>query len=320
MAKVSVIVPVYNVELYIERCARSLFAQTLNDIEYIFVDDGSTDNSICILNKVIADYPERKDYIHIIRQTNQGVSTARNRGLENATGDFIAFCDSDDFVSLDMYENLYEKAVLCDADVVYCDFYMYCDNSNCKIYQTVFLSENKVAFMRNYMSSFTTTWNMLTKRSLYDTYNLRFPVNIVYREDFHLSIRLYHYAKVVKKVSLPLYYYNRSNVTSALHQREKKLSNDELLCDLDIISFFTKEKVIGLYKDKLSWGVLRDKQDMVLDINRHKEFLSIYPESHAYIWSCPLINIKMKCLMWLMVTHLAFLAKWIVMMKNYLKR
>lgn len=91
MSKVSVIVPVYKVEKYIERCARSLFNQTLDDIEYIFVDDCSPDRSIEILNQVIGDYPRRKDQVQIIHHaSNQGLALARQTGLKAATGEYIA--------------------------------------------------------------------------------------------------------------------------------------------------------------------------------------------------------------------------------------
>lgn len=307
--KLSIIVPVYNVENYIERCARSLFEQTLGDIEYIFINDGSTDASIAILENVILNYPERKSQIYILNQVNEGVSIARNKGLEIAKGDYIAFCDSDDWVSYDMYEKLYDRAVLFQAEVVYCDFYMFYGEAGTKIYKTNPLIKSKVEFLRSYMSSYTVLWNMIVRRDLYEEHKLCFPIHIRYREDFHLGIRVYYYAQKIEKVNEPLYYYNKLNLNSALCNRSKRQFNDELTCDLDIISFFSKEKVIEQYKDKLSWGILRDKQDLVLNSNKHNEFLSIYPESHMYIWSCPYINVKMKLMMWFLVHHLGFLVQ-----------
>ena len=96
MHKISIIVPIYNVEQYIERCARSLFEQTYDDIEYVFVDDCSPDNSLNILYEVLNDYPHRISNVKIIRHIeNKGLTAARNSGLEVATGDYIAHCDSD---------------------------------------------------------------------------------------------------------------------------------------------------------------------------------------------------------------------------------
>ena len=95
MPKISVIVPVYNAERYIANCLRSLFEQTLDDIEYIFVDDASTDSSILIIRSILELYPLRQDHVVIIRNSvNKGPSYSRNRALEVCTGEYIAFCDS----------------------------------------------------------------------------------------------------------------------------------------------------------------------------------------------------------------------------------
>ena len=112
MPKVSVIVPIYEVEKYIERCVRSLFEQTLDDIEYIFVDDCTKDNSITVLERVIKDYPNRKSQITILHhETNKGLPQARKTGLLSARGDYIAHCDSDDWVDHKLFALMYEKAV-----------------------------------------------------------------------------------------------------------------------------------------------------------------------------------------------------------------
>ena len=108
MTKVSVIVPIFGVEKYIERCARSLFEQTLNDMEIIFVDDCTKDNSIRVLKTTIEDYPARINQIKILHhEVNKGLSHARETGVKAATGDYIAHCDSDDWVDINMYESLY---------------------------------------------------------------------------------------------------------------------------------------------------------------------------------------------------------------------
>ena len=125
MSKVSVIIPVYNVERYIERCVRSLFEQTLIDMEYIFVDDCSPDNSINILESVLEEYPNRKSQVKIIRHLeNKGLPIARKTGIDNSTGDYIIQCDSDDWVDKDMYKAMYNMAVNTHSDVVVCGYYV----------------------------------------------------------------------------------------------------------------------------------------------------------------------------------------------------
>lgn len=97
--KVSIIIPIYGVELFIERCAISLFEQTLDDIEYIFVDDCTMDKSVQILQGIIAKYPQRKDNVFIIRhERNKGLASARKTGLKFVHGEYVAHCDSDDWL------------------------------------------------------------------------------------------------------------------------------------------------------------------------------------------------------------------------------
>ena len=190
MAKVSVIIPVYNVERYIERCARSLFEQTLDDMEYVFVDDCTPDNSIPLLRKVISSYPEREKQVRIIQHSaNKGLSDARNTGLSAATGKYVVYCDSDDYVDREIYERMYEAAETCGADIVWCNFYdVYADGI--MLHKTVDENDDRVEFLRAYMKSWTVVWNMLVKKSLYLDYGLKSPSGIGGREDFCLSVKL----------------------------------------------------------------------------------------------------------------------------------
>ena len=123
--KVSVIVPIYGVEAYIERCAVSLFEQTLDDIEYIFVNDCTPDNSMTILSEVLSRYPQRREQVRIINQPkNLGAAKAREDGIKAARGEYIIHCDSDDWVDTNMYQLLYEKAKADNSDMVICDWYV----------------------------------------------------------------------------------------------------------------------------------------------------------------------------------------------------
>ena len=123
MAKVSVIVPIYNVSRFIKRCAESLLNQTLDDVEFIFVNDSTPDDSVDILKKVISDYPDRNTMI-INHEVNKGLPAARNTGLKVASGDYIFHCDSDDFVEPTMLNDLYNLACDEKADIVWCDWYL----------------------------------------------------------------------------------------------------------------------------------------------------------------------------------------------------
>ena len=122
MPAVSVIIPVYKVEPYMARCARSLFGQTLEDIEFLFIDDCSPDHSIDVMREVLEGFPERKDQVTVYRMpVNSGQAAARMQGIALARGEYVIHCDSDDYVDVDAYAALYGKARAEDLDVVTCD-------------------------------------------------------------------------------------------------------------------------------------------------------------------------------------------------------
>ena len=118
MTKVSIIVPCYNVEKYIDRCLLSLINQTLKEIEIILINDGSTDRTDEIIQKYLND-----NRIKYFKRTNHGIGNTRNFGLKEATGEYIGFVDSDDYIELNMIELLYKKATEKNLDIVVCDFY-----------------------------------------------------------------------------------------------------------------------------------------------------------------------------------------------------
>lgn len=137
MPKVSVIIPVYNASKFLERCCNSLFSQSLDDMQFIFVDDCSIDNSVEIVKDVLMQYPNRQNQVKIVRQTtNQGVSIARQRGLEESMGEFVIHCDADDMMDSNMYQVMYEEAIKQNAEIVFCDFMLFY-NSNKKLYGTI---------------------------------------------------------------------------------------------------------------------------------------------------------------------------------------
>lgn len=137
MSKVSVIIPVYNVEKYLRQCLDSVINQTLKDIEIICVNDGSTDNS----PQILEEYAAKDNRIKIINKTNGGLSSARNAGMEVAQGEFIGFVDSDDYLDLNFYESLYNRAKETNSDIVVCEYiYRFKDKSKTK---KVFLKVDK---------------------------------------------------------------------------------------------------------------------------------------------------------------------------------
>lgn len=296
--KVSVIIPVYKVEQYIEKCARSLFEQTLKEIEYIFVDDSSPDNSINVLEEIIALYPERISWVRIVRhEKNKGLTSTRNSGIAVAKGEFIAHCDSDDWIEPNMYEEMYECAKKTFADAVYCDINMVHDKYN-EIYKAALHSNDKTVFIRNYIASvWTSLCNTLIKSEIYKKNNLRSPEHLCYCEDFWLSVRLFYYANRVSYMEKSFYNYNRNNGGSIVHTLDRKTELEERKAYLETIDFFRKEGVQNFYMKEMSWRILKSTHDSALYSSRYNEFLTVYPDSHKYIWSCPYVNLKCKCIM-----------------------
>lgn len=218
--KVSVIIPVYRVEQYIERCVRSLMNQTLKEIEFIFVDDCSPDSSIDRLEYVLRDYPQRKYSIKIIRNTvNKGLSESRRIGIEHAIGSFIATCDSDDWVEPDMYERLYMSVEKENADIAVCNYYQeFCGGH--KEWRFDYSTNTHLCLSQihdNHRFSWN-VWNHLIRRDIYKkAINEVFPTT--YAEDIYSMIYAYWFADKVIHVPLPLYHYNQCNNLSVMSLR-----------------------------------------------------------------------------------------------------
>lgn len=216
MPKVSVIIPVYGVEEYMERCARSLFKQTLDDIEYLFIDDCTPDRSIDILKSVLEEYTNRKNQVVIHRmEQNSGQAAVRKWGMQNATGDYVIHCDSDDWVDVDMYRAMYEKAVEDDADVVVCNYVESDNQSVCKRTKG-YRNQTYQGFILDlmYRKVSWALWNKLVKRKLID--------NIVCYPSKNLGedmLLLFQMLKGTEKIMFVngYYYYYFINPTSITH-------------------------------------------------------------------------------------------------------
>lgn len=172
---VSVLLPVYQVEEYIERCARSVFEQTYQNLEFVFVDDGSTDSSIDLLKSVINDYHDLKDNIHIIRHLeNKGLAAARNTAIKSCHGDFVIHVDSDDWIEPIAVQSLVQKQQETKADIVYTRGNFLETNESVKI-DCRGWSTDKETLLTNFLQDKATIclWSKLIKRSLYTKHAIR---------------------------------------------------------------------------------------------------------------------------------------------------
>ena len=211
--KLSVIVPVYNVEKYLEECVDSLLNQTLSDLEIFLVDDGSTDRSGAIADRFAKEYPDR---VHTLHLENGGQGRARNAALPMAQGDYIGFVDSDDWIERDMYEKMLDRAEKTGADVVVCDFLEhYADGRE----QTL-----PACFQDHPLSAAGSSCNKIFRRSLVG--DLRFPEGLWY-EDFYFSAVMLLRSKRTEFIPEPLYVYRRGQ-ESTMHNNNARKNLDML--------------------------------------------------------------------------------------------
>ena len=246
MPKVSVIVPIYNVEKYLEKCINSLLSQTLEDIQIILVNDGSKDNS----GNIAKEYEKNnKDKVIYVEKENGGLSDARNYGLKYATGDFIAFLDSDDYIEKNAYEEMYNKAIEENADYVECDF--------------IWEFPNKIRIDKQYpyknkkeMLSFVrvVAWNKLIKRQLITDNNLEFPKGLRY-EDIEFTYKLIPFLNKFAYVDNPFIHYVQREGSIANVQNERTA---EIFTVLDnVIEFYKKNNIYEKYRDELEYNYAR---------------------------------------------------------------
>lgn len=324
MSKVSICVPVYGVEKYIERCARSLFEQTMTDgIEFIFVNDCTKDKSIEILEQVLSEYPQRKDQVKIIHhEKNGGLVAARNTGLKHATGDYIIHCDSDDWVDLNMYEAMYNKAIETDADMVYCDYYESDLNNHTLTIKPGTcdpeLLMDELLFQNNNRS----LCDKLFKRQIALSTTINCPDHIIVGEDLLRVLQMLKLCKNITCISEPYYFYrlNPDSITKA-HWKRNPLQS---LLDIgsllpDILEEDKHSAAINFFKCSVLLSMIKHPEAVLPDeFNRYSSTIGIKNIKYAMrfmerqrkiILTIALKNYKLSCVMCRAVLFISSLLK-----------
>jgi hypothetical protein len=243
MTKVSVIVPIYNIEAYLEKCIKSLLKQTLKDIEIILVNDCSTDNSQSIIDKYVKKDKRVKAYIN---EKNSGLSFTRNHGMKYAKGEYLSFIDGDDYIEPDMLEKMYDKAKEEDADIVECDFVL--DFPNKKIINRSKLDENIIVSIR------VAAWNKLYRRKLVEKLKLEFPVGLLY-EDVVFCYKIIPFANKISYVPEPFYHYIQ-RPQSLINTKNKRV-REIYDCLNMVLDYYKEKKIYEKYKDQLEFIYMR---------------------------------------------------------------
>ena len=283
--KLSIIIPVYNSEKFIGRCLDSLINQTLKDIEIICAFDYSTDNTEEILDK----YAKNDSRIKIIKKEKEGLSLARNRGLEMAQGEYIGFVDADDYVELDFFERLYNSAKKHDCEIAVADFirrYPKKDRIRLniteeKVYKK---AEDKYSICKTHREG--CVWNKIYRKSLLDRINLRFIPNMVYEDrDFTAKALFYSNKMVTVPNTYYIYFVNKKSLVRG--KQSAKLIADDIK-SRQLLLQFIKDKNIkvqdGLYRAEKSRFKIFGKTLYTIRESINSEYIYLFGKIHIFTY------------------------------------
>lgn len=306
--KISVIIAVYKAQEYIERCARYLFEQTIDEIEYIFIDDCSPDNSMPILAEVINNYPARKSQVKIIRHNiNQGVSQSRQDGVDLATGEYIIHCDPDDWIEHNAMEEMYSKAVEIGCDILFVDFIIESSTKRIVIDQHLKSNSPRLVIRQFFHELHGSLWNKLIRNKFIKDSGAKFNTALFFCEDLCYNIELLLKNPSIAYYNKAFYHYYYSQNQSSL---TRKYSERVYIHDQRLITYLT-----GLPLDN---SQKRDAFNSMSWIISWRAFVSGYYESDDYSrrfkkYLLPIIrskaNIKIKALLIMANMHLYNLAR-----------
>lgn len=227
-AKISVIVPVYNTEPYIERCVHSLMEQTLSEVEYIFINDCTPDNSFTLLKSIIRQYTQRAQHIKLIEHnTNKGVFYSKVEGMKAATGEFVAFCDSDDWMDTDLLEKAYNQAIAKGSDVVAFDYQREFAAKSKRCSRSFNDCQASDIVKHGYQNGFEWMLHSFIMRNKREAINelSMFP-EVKLWEDVYISISMFLRLGKATYLSGPCYHYNQTNQSSIVHNIDDNRIND----------------------------------------------------------------------------------------------
>ena len=270
--KVSIIVPVYNVENYLSKCLDSIISQTFSNWECILIDDGSLDNSGAICDK----YLDKDDRFRVIHQKNSGVSVARNVGLDNAKGEWISFVDRDDWISKDMVSSLYEYAIKQDADVVVSGDIR---TDGLRKQEEYCPKLGWMSMPRDYDVHWQGPCAKLFKKTLLYKNNIKFPLNISIAEDLFFTFCIFIKTKKIFGVNKAYYYYYQ-NPNSVMHSLTTKKIFDEkkVLDEIEILLNESSADFLWYAWLKTKKVLCKNKSVLRLSKPDCKLWNNIYPE------------------------------------------
>lgn len=299
MYKVSVIVPIYKVEAFIARCVDSLMSQTLEEIEFVFVDDCSPDDSILILKNTLLKYPFRKPHTRIITHNqNKGLPSARNTGLAVVSGEYVYHCDSDDYLEPSMLKDMYLAAVSDNTEIIYCDWYLSFDKNERYMRQREYINVDEC--VKGLLSGGLrfNVWNKLVKRSLYNNYQITFPSGYSMGEDMTM-IMLFACANKIKHLRQAGYHYIKLNTNSYTQTISERYWID-IKHNVERVSNFIRKHCGDRYIKELYFLQLDVKLSLLFtgDITKYDLWNRTYPEANEFILQNKNVSIRYRLLQW----------------------
>lgn len=308
---ISVIIPIFNVERYIEKCVTSLLSQTFSDIQYIFINDGSTDNSACILTRVLNENIFSHRFVVTILNfdVKKGIANARNIGLQHATGNYVGFVDGDDWIESNMFAKMYEQAVKTDSDIISCSFVNeYIGHS--KVFYQPYSNTNEYNLKKLLSGEiFPSLWCEIVKRSLYINNNINFEPNINMGEDLLVNTKLFFFARSFSYINDALYHYRHTDTSICAVRSSESVSSDIKVASL-IDEFITTHGVKTTYYNELLYRKFLAKMPL-WSSKSHRDIVkweNTFIESNKHIFDYYRLDWKMKIEFWLAVHGLIILA------------
>lgn len=280
--KVSVLVPFYNVEHYVGRCMESLLTQTYQNIEYIFVNDCTPDNSMEVINKYIRKYNAAEKCKMIVHERNMGISASRNDCLDNMTGDYFLFVDSDDYIDSDMVELLVEAAVKEDADISGCGYIEEYDDHSVKITQSYTNDYDEMLKAITVLKLKGVMWKLLIRRNIIEDNHIRFMPEKNMVDDYLFCCQVFYYSRRFTGVDKCMYHYiqfNPNNYSQRTfyninHQAEAIKETEKFYKEKGVYNKVEKELYIRKFIAKKP--LLLDKK--CIDVKKWRE---LFPESNS---------------------------------------
>lgn len=310
--KISVIVPVYKAEVYLHRCVDSILAQTFQDFEVLLIDDGSPDRS----GEICDEYARKDRRVRVFHKENGGVSSARQCGMDNALGEYTIHADPDDWVELNMLEELYRRVKKEDADMVICDYYEEREGKTIYVRQQPSSLDHETVLCELFQQLHGSCWNKLVKRACYKKFWVKFPLELSYCEDLFVNTCLLSHPMDVVYLPKAFYHYDQYTNGESLIRRDLNL----ILLQEQTLYRLVKEKISKTLFDAIKLQMLFSQAYKVIYIG--VPYLVTFNSDYKGLWPSVIhlnIPLKQRALFWIAFKVSPQMAHCIVMFYSKIK-